>query len=62
MLTSSAFNCDVADESALRSLGHAARSAGLSPTLVDVLHDAAAPTVVRVRAYAILGRRLTFAS
>ena len=62
MLTSSAFNCDVADELALHSLAHAAKGAGLSSTLVDVLQDAGAPTVVRVRAYAILGRRLTFAS
>lgn len=62
MLTARAFNCDVADEAALRSLAHAATGAGLSPTLVEVLQDAGAPTVVRVRAYAILGRRLTFAA
>jgi hypothetical protein len=61
-LAPTAFNVDVADEQALRSLAEVATSAGVSPTLVQLLCDSAQPTVARVRAYSIVGRKLTFAS
>jgi len=61
-LTPTAFNADVADEVALRSLADAANFAGVSPTLVQVLCDSSQPTVARVRAYSIVGRKLAFDS
>jgi hypothetical protein len=59
-LTPTAFNADVADESALRTLAGVAAHAGISPTLISLLEDPAQPTVARVRAYSIVGRKLTF--
>jgi hypothetical protein len=54
------FDADVADEAALQHMATVARSAGISATLVELLDSPAEPTVARVRAYSIVGRKLTF--
>ena len=56
------FDADVADEAVLQHMATVARSAGISPTLVELLDSPSAPTVARVRAYSIVGRKLTFAA
>jgi hypothetical protein len=56
----SGFDLSAANEAALRTLASRARAAGLSPVLTDLLADDAQPLVARVRAYSILGRKLTF--
>lgn len=58
----SGFDVISPDRSAWGTVATAARGIGLSPVLTSVLTDEAQPTVARVRAYAILGRQLTFAS
>lgn len=50
------------DVAAWGTVAAAAQRAGLSPVLASVLADETQPVVARVRAYAILGRQLTFAS
>ena len=42
----------------LWAIAREAESAGVSPTLVDVLLDDAAPDVARMRALAVIGSRL----
>jgi hypothetical protein len=58
----SGFDLDRANRNAWQDLVDAARAAGLTGVLTDVLADDGAPTVARVRAYSILGRKLTFTS
>jgi hypothetical protein len=48
----------VGHESAIEAVCGAARTAGLSPVLVDVLADPHQPEVARVRAFAMLTARL----
>ena len=48
----------VGHEAAVAAVSRAARSAGLSPVLVDVLADADAPEVARLRAFGMLTARL----
>jgi hypothetical protein len=57
----SGFDIAQPDVAAWGSVATAAQGAGLSPTLTSVLADETQPVVARVRAYAILGRQLTFA-
>ena len=52
----------VGHESAIDAVCRAARSAGLSPVLVDVLADPHQPEVARVRAFGMLTARLAGAS
>lgn len=61
-LTPTTFNLGVADETALKLLADEANSAGVSPTLVHILRDPSQPAVARIRAFSIVGRKLTFAS
>lgn len=56
------FDLSAANEAALRAVALRARAAGLSPVLTELLADDAQPLVVRVRAYSILGRKLTFSA
>ena len=58
----SGFDLSAANEAALRTVASRAKAAGLSPILTDLLTDDAQPLVARVRAYSILGRKLTFSS
>jgi hypothetical protein len=58
----SGFDITAPDDAAWSSVARAAQGAGLSPVLTSVLTDEAQPVVARVRAYAILGRQLTFSS
>ena len=59
-IRNSGFDVNAPDRSAWGTVATAAQAAGLSPTLTSVLTDETQPTVVRVRAYSILGRKLTF--
>jgi hypothetical protein len=56
------FELSAANEAALRTVASRAKAAGLSPILTDLLTDDAQPLVARVRAYSILGRKLTFSA
>jgi hypothetical protein len=61
-ITHAGFDLSAANEAALRAVESRARAAGLSPVLTDLLADADQPLVARVRAYSILGRKLTFSA
>lgn len=49
----------VGHDTAINAVSRSARAAGLSPVLVDVLSDADAPEVARLRAFGALTSRLS---
>jgi hypothetical protein len=52
----------VGHDAAIASVSRSARAAGISPVLVDVLADPAAPEVARLRAFGMIATRLAQAA